>query len=287
VPARAAPRAASLLAAIAVATVVCGGGAAAEGLRTLHVEALTMRADSTAVPLGADVHLTIHVRVRERVAALDELIVPEVGTMHLLGDERHVRQGPGFTDIDETLTLEPVEAGATLIPGAYLDAIDGRTGKPTRFTANGVRIAVAAADDKAGGMLRRVALVLLGLLVATMGIVLAARTLQRRAPQRRAVAAARDPLPVLPAPSPRDAVREAFATYRRVPSRAALGRLRAALFAASGTRPGSTIRDAATATADAQLIVALRESEAAMFAAPGAREVGADELIETLEVWLQ
>jgi hypothetical protein len=82
-------------------------------------------------------------------------------------------------------------------------------------------------------------------------------------------------------------VREAFATYRRVPSRAALGRLRAALFAASGTRPGSTIRDAATATADAQLIVALRESEAAMFAAPGAREVGADELIETLEVWLQ
>jgi hypothetical protein len=256
-------------------------------LRTLHVEALTMRADRTAVPIGADVHLTIHARVRERVAALDELIVPEVGTMHLLGDERRVRQGPGFTDIDEALTLEPVEAGTTLIPGAYLDAVDGRTGKPTRFTANGVRITVAAAAGQGDGMLRHVAFVLLGLLLATMGIVLAARTLQRRAPQARALAAARDPLPVVPAHSPREAVREAFATYRRAPSRAALGRLRAALFAAAGTPPGSTARDAATATADAQLIVALREAEAAMFAAPGARAVAADELIETLEGWLQ
>lgn len=246
-----------------------------------------MRADRTAVPIGADVHLTIHARVRERVAALDELIVPEVGTMHLLGDERRVRQGPGFTDIDETLTLEPVEAGTTLIPGAYLDAVDGRTGKPTRFTTNGVRITVAAAAGQGDGMLRRVAFVLLGLLLATMGIVLAARTLQRRSPQARAVAAARDPLPAVPALSPREAVREAFATYRRAPSRAALGRLRAALFAAAGTRPGCTARDAATATADAQLIVALREAEAAMFAAPGARAVAADELIETLEGWLQ
>jgi hypothetical protein len=287
VPARDASRAASSLAALALAIVVCGSSAAGQGLRTLHVEALTMRADRTAVPIGADVHLTIHARVRERVAALDELIVPEVGTMHLLGDERRVRQGPGFTDIDEALTLEPVEAGTTLIPGAYLDAVDGRTGKPTRFTANGVRITVAAAAGQGDGMLRHVAFVLLGLLLATMGIVLAARTLQRRAPQARALAAARDPLPVVPAHSPREAVREAFATYRRAPSRAALGRLRAALFAAAGTPPGSTARDAATATADAQLIVALREAEAAMFAAPGARAVAADELIETLEGWLQ
>jgi hypothetical protein len=287
VPARDLPRPASLLAAIAAAIVASAGGAGAQGLRTLHVETLTMRADRSAVPLGAELHLTIHARVRERVAALDELIVPEVGTMHLLGDERHVRQGPGGTDVDETLTLEPVDAGTVVIPGAYLDAIDGRTGKPTRFTANGVRITVAPAAGQGGDTVRRVALVLLGVLVAAIGIVLAARTLQRRAPPARAAVVPRDPLPPVPVASARDAVRGAFAAYRRAPSRASLSGLRAALFAATGARPGSTARDAATATADAHLQVALRETEAATFAAPGARDVAADELIETLEVWLQ
>ena len=49
---------------------------AQSGLRVLHVERLGMRADSARVRVGEPFHLAIHVRVREDVAALDELHDP-------------------------------------------------------------------------------------------------------------------------------------------------------------------------------------------------------------------
>ena len=89
-------------------------------------------------------HLAIHVRVRENVAALDELVVPDVGTMQLEGDERHVTSSPAGTDVVETLTLEPTAPGTFTFKRAYLDAIDARTRKPSRFSANPVRVVVGA-----------------------------------------------------------------------------------------------------------------------------------------------
>src|SRR6202011_5562540 len=118
--------------------------ASAASLRTLHVEALSMRADRSHVAVGEVFHLAIHIRVRENVAALDELVVPDVGTMKLEGDERNVTSSPAGTDVVETLTLEPTVAGAFTLKGAYLDAIDARTHKPSRFSANPVRIVVGA-----------------------------------------------------------------------------------------------------------------------------------------------
>jgi hypothetical protein len=199
-----------------------------------------------------------------------------------------VRHGPAGTDIDETLTLEPVEPGSFLIPGAYLDAIDARTGKPTRFTANGVRIIAGAVPANAGGM-RRIALVLLGLLVAAMGVLLARRTLLRRV--GRAVPAQQPAVAVVPPStptrSPRDLVRDALAAYHRAPSRLALAELRGALFVASGSSPGATVRDATARTSDEALRVALRDADAATFAPGDARRAAENELLETVETWLQ
>ena len=54
-----------------------------------------MHADFTHVKVGQVFHLAIHARVRENVAALDELVIPDVGTMQLEGDERNVTSSAG------------------------------------------------------------------------------------------------------------------------------------------------------------------------------------------------
>jgi hypothetical protein len=261
--------------------------ASAQGLRTLHVVTLSMTADRTNVRLGGDFHLTIHARVREHVSALDELVVPEVGTMHLLGDERRVRRGPAGTDVDETLTLEPIDAGSFTLPGAFLDAIDGRTGKPTRFTANAVQVTVGPAAPAAGnGWLRRAALALLGLLVAAMGVTLALR-IAGRGRGAAPVAVASVPLLASASAAPRSVVRDALAAYCTAPSSDTLATLRGAVLAAAGTAPGATTRDALAATSDEQLRATLRAAEAATFASEDARSTAKEQFVETARGWLK
>jgi len=271
----------------AVFALLCAP-AGAQGLRTLHVVTLSMTADRTEVPLGSDLHLTIHARVREHVSALDELVVPEVGTMHLLGDERRVRRGPAGTDVDETLTLEPIDAGSFTLPGAFLDAIDGRTGKPTRFTANAVRVTVGPAASAAGtGWLRRAALALLGLLVAAMGVTLVLRIAGRGRGAAPVAVASVPFFASASAASPRDVVRDALAAYCTAPSSDTLASLRSAVLAAAGTVPGATTRDAVAATSDEQLRATLRAAEAATFSSEDARSTAKEQFIETARGWLK
>ena len=103
-----------------------------------------MRADAQRIGVGQTFHVAIQVRVRERVAALDELVIPDVGTMHVLGDERRVTASPTGTTVVEVLTLEPVQAGSFTFTPAYLDAVDARTNRPSRFSSNPVRVIVVA-----------------------------------------------------------------------------------------------------------------------------------------------
>ena len=258
-------------------------------LRTLHVDTLSMRADKTVVQVGDVFHLAIHVRVRERVAALDELVIPDVGTMQILGDERHVSNSPAGTDVVETLTIEARQPGAFTINGAYLDAIDARTRKPSRFSANPVRVVVVGSVyrfwqvDWAG--VRAIVLIVLagtGVLIAVALAIALVRT--RPTPVPIAVA------PAAAAPPPRtwrDAVADALRTYRTAPSHDALMRLRAALFGAAGVSAGATLRDALAATNDLELRAALNAAERAAFGPAPARDPASAELIDATEAWLQ
>ncbi len=267
--------------------------AAAQGLRTLHVQALTMRTDRAVVAVGEDFHLTIHVRVAERVAELDDLVIPDVGTMHVLGDERHVTHDSAGTDVDEVLTLEPAEPGLVAIAGATLDAVDARTGKPTRFTADPVRIRVGPVtggppwERVIAGLVLAVALVIMGVLA----LVRIARS-RRSQPSAPAQAAVVVPSPAV-APSPRDSVRAALHAYRAQPSRITLHALRAELYRASGAAPGATLLDALRTVHDERLIAALREADTAAFAPPPAFKNGAQAhedgaaLTTAVEAWLR
>jgi hypothetical protein len=265
----------------------------AAALRALHVDALSMRADRAEVQVGETFHLAIHVHVREPVTMLDELVIPDVGTMQMLGDERNVSTSPSGADVVETLTLEPTQPGTFTFAGAYLDAIDARTGKPSRFSSNPVRVVVATPAPRIGEAVWRAVGLLFTLLswalvvaVVIAAIVLAVRF--RRRP-RPAVDAAPPVVPAAPPPprSPRDAVADALRAYRDSRANGSLLRLRGALFAAAGAGEGATLRDALERTDDAALREALVAAEHAAFGPSHAGEAASEGLIRTTEGWLR
>lgn len=282
-------------AALGVATLaLLTAPARAASLRTLHVDALSMRADRAHVAVGEVFHLAIHVRVRENVAALDELVVPDVGTMKLEGDERHVSSSPAGTDVVETLTLEPTAAGAFTFKGAYLDAIDARTRKPSRFTANAVRVVVGApATDPFsvfGPIWRFIVGVMLAgsaVLVALALLITVVRMRRRRKPVVAPVTVPVAP-PAPPPRTPRDEVADALRAYRTAPANGSLTRLRGALFVAAGSNAGATLRDAlaVAAASDRALRSALMAAERTAFGPAHERDTSSDELIGVADAWL-
>ncbi len=264
----------------------------AASLRTLHVEALSMHADFTHVKVGQVFHLAIHARVRENVTALDELVIPDVGTMQLEGDERNVTSSPAGTDVVETLTLEPTAPGTFTFKPAYLDAIDARTHKPSRFSANSVRITVDKASliEVTGywQVWRFMAGVLITGTVMLAAVALIVTVVRSR---RRRVPAAVMPAPPLAAPppaprTPRDDVADALRGYRTAPAHDALMRLRGALFVAAGSNAGATLRDALAVTSDHALRAPLIAAERAAFGPAHERDGASVELVSATDVWL-
>ncbi len=276
---------------LAVAALLTSRANAAS-LRTLHVDALSMRADHAHVAVGEVFHLAIHVRVRENVAALDELVIPDVGMMKLEGDERHVTSSPAGTDVVETLTLEPTAAGAFTFKGAYLDAIDARTHKPSRFSANPVRVVVGAATPVMYTTFVPMWRVVLGIalggtaVLAVLAVLIAGVMMSRRRTPA-ATSVAPPAVPAAPPPrTPRDEVADALRAYRTAPANGSLTRLRGALFVAAGTNAGATLRDALAVTSDRDLRAALIAAERTAFGPERERDAASDDLIGATGTWL-
>jgi hypothetical protein len=268
--------------------------AAARGLRRLHVDALSMRADRTRLEVHQVFHLSIHTHVRERVVALDEIVVPDVGTMLLEGDERRVTQNAGGTDVVETLTLEPVASGTYTFKSAYLDAIDARTGKPSRFSSNPVTVVVGdavagLAYPSAAAILRALLGAVFAVLAIVAAVVVVVVVLKNRRRREPAVVTAPQSVPAAPPPprTSRDAVAEALRAYRSAPANGSLTALRASLFEAAGRNAGATLRDALAATSDRELRAALTAAEHAAFGPAHARDAASAELIGATEAWLR
>lgn len=295
---RAGPRLALIVALLCVLWPL--GTQAQGGLRVLDVEALGMHADRSQVRVGEMFHLVVHVRVRENLSALDELVVPDVATMQLLGDERRITHGAGGTEVVETLTLEPTAGGRYTFAPAYLDAIDPHALRPKRFSADRASTVVVTDPAPAAGgdgweLGRSIAtLVVVFVVIAAVALALLGRIRARR--ERSLVAdvtlclskgPAAPPRPSLSTPRVRgERVAEALRAYRRSPGSTMLERLRAALFGAAGAAPGATLRDALR-IGDPALHDALRAAEGAAFGPTEAREIASRELIDAAEAWLR
>ena len=262
-----------------------------------------MQADRSQLRVGEVFHLAIHVRVRENVSALDELIVPDVGTMQLLGDERRTTHSSGGSDVVETLTLEPTARGRYTFAPAYLDAIDPHDLRPKRFSANhAVTVIVTdpAVVGSSGWARARSLATLVAALIVVVAVALALlgwiRTPRERTPVADvALNLAKGP-PAPPPPSlatPRERVAYALRAYRRSPGTTALEKLRTELFDAAGAVPGATLRDAlrtlrrAHGENDPALQDALRAAEGAAFGPTEAREALSRKLVDATEEWLR
>jgi hypothetical protein len=271
--------------------------ASAQGYRRLHINALSMRTDHRSVQVGQVFHVAIHVHVTETVTNLDELVVPDVGTLEPMGDERAVSHANGGTDVVETLTLAAAQPGVVTLRPAYLDAIEPRSGKALRFSSNPLRIVVLAArapdlGDPLPGI-EHAFLVLVAVVAGVVVVLIAAVVVVRLVHgRRRAAVVIAAPVPVAPPPppaptrSPREDVEAALRRYRTAPANGALRVLRAALFVAAGAAPGGTLRDALDETSNGALRRALTAAEGAAFGPEAMRDAASTDLIAATERWL-
>ncbi len=260
-----------------------------------------MRADRTHVAIGDVFHVAVHVHVRERVGSLDDLVMPDIGTLQLLGDERTATHGAGGTDITETLTLESAVRGTfTLLP-AHLDAIDARDHRAKRFSAQqSVVITVdapAMVPSVAAPRFEMLGVTLwnivwrgiLALALIVIGIVAAARVLRRRPvilSSSKDVSPNAGEAPPPSVMSQEDRVADALRVYRTTPGGAPLERLREELFIAAGVDAGATLRDALRAAPRGPLHDALIAADDAAFGPAHVRDAASARLIAATEAWL-
>ena len=114
----------------------------AQQLQRLTVTQLVLSADTVEPKLEVPFHLIVTAHVSERVSAFQNLDLPVLTELELLGDERAVSATSSGTTYKETIAVVAHHTGAITIPPVTLDAIDVRTGKPTRFSSNPLTIAV-------------------------------------------------------------------------------------------------------------------------------------------------
>lgn len=191
-------------------------------------------------------HVVVTARVRERVTQLDNLDLPILSELELLGDERRwTSDGTGST-YRETITVVAHHTGTIHLAPATLDCIDARDGKAKRYSSNALDVAVGGAPlepvRNAGAALLALVEFGAGLACAILLVVLLFR---RRGKAPRAPVPVEAPIPVARpvARTTQDDLRDALATLRAERSRAGAMRVRAFVRALVGANERETLAD--------------------------------------------
>ena len=264
---------------------VCG-----QQLLRLHVDALGMHADRSTAVVGSAIHVTIHLHVREHLSSIDNLVLPDLTNLQILGDERRIAQDSSGTDYLETLTVTGIAPGIAHLTPAHLDAIDARNGRPSRFSSNDLTLRITASTTQprlfTQRLSRRIGLTIAGV-VAALAIVLAVLLGISNARPQRPLPSAAAAAPAAPAPlHPRRTLETALAALRAGRTRDEAIQARAALREFAGARSDETLEallrrlDGATTPA---LRVALRLAERAAFIGEARLQSAIDEVITAIE----
>ncbi len=225
--------------------------ASAQSLQRLTVTQLTLASDTATPHIEAPFHLIVTAHVRQRIAELDNLDLPILAELELLGDEHTLVPQGGGTTYRETITVVAHHSGAITIAPVTLDAVDARDGKPKRYFSNSLTVhvagpgaaIVAAGDAWQGIRALAQALLRLGLmLVGIAGVVFLVVALIRRRPSPPAPVVTLAPArPVLR--DPKDELREALETLRRERTRAGAMRARSIVRRMVGANDAETLAD--------------------------------------------
>jgi hypothetical protein len=248
--------------------------AGAQSLQRLTVTQLTLSADTTTPRIEVPFHLIVTAHVRERISELDNLVLPVLAELELLGDEHTLVTQRGGTTYRETITVVAHHSGTITIAPATLDAINARTGKPTRFSSNSLTLHVAgpsaavSATVGAWHALQAFTTVVFRALlwVLGIGVVLFIFTaLIRRRPAPAPVVTLAPPKPVIV--DAKAQLREALATLRANPTRDGAMRARSIVRRMVGATDTETLSDALRRplAADRDMRTLLRALERAGF----------------------
>lgn len=260
----------------------------AQQLPRLHVDALGLHADRSIARIGTVIHLTIHVHVLERLDRLDNVVLPDLTNLQILGDERRIHADASGTDYVETLSVTAQRSGIAHASPAHLDAIDARNGRPTRFSSNDLTIRIepeTGTIDPLRNLLEGVRRVLIAITAIIAAFVVAVLGYARFFRPRRATPPAR-PAPVaIAAPDPRAQLATALAELRARPSRAGAVAARRALRDLARADEAETL-ETVLARLDGSasgLRAALRLAERAAFVSETRLHASIEDLIAALE----
>lgn len=273
---------------IAAATLAV---ATAQTLPRLHVTALAIRADRSVVQADVPFHLIVHVHVTEKLARLDELILPTLTNAVDLGDEQQRASGPTGTDFVETMTVSAIQPGEAAFTPAYIDVIDPLSGKALRVSSNALSVSVTPGSPL--DVVTRSATATIGALAALVtgaAVLVVLIALLVRAGRRRRIAVLHEgrdaprALPTSPSPPTDDPLRDAIALVRARGDDESMDTLRVVLYARAGLGIGATLGDALRELGDRdpQLARTLEATERARFGPIAERPAATRELLRLL-----
>lgn len=268
--------AAGVAAALCIAALAIQS-AVGQSLERLTVESFDLDADTASPRIDVPFHLTVTLRVREDVGEIQNLNLPFLAELELLGDERRTAAGPRGTLYRETIAVVAHNPGAIPIGPATLQAIDARDGKAKQWSTNGLTLRVGGGSSHAMetgsqvvlgaalAMLRSLyASLLFALGIGCVAVILVLLVVRGR--------------PRIPAPAPPPPVtaaiaertraqqaQDALAVLRRQRSRAAAVAVRTAIWRMLDASDGETLADVlrrpeANEQTMRQLLIALERS---------------------------
>jgi hypothetical protein len=246
-------------------------------LARLTVESFELGADTMSPKIDVPFHLVLTLRVHERVAEVQNINLPILAELELLGDERVTASHPHGTLYRETITVVAHNAGAVTIAPATLLAIDARDGKAKEWYTNSLRLRVVGSSSNVlrnGGRalfaasaaaLRLLLWLLLWILgigcIAVIVLLLVRRRGRLPEPSPKPAPSARS----FPERSQREQAQDALAVLGAQRSRAAAVAVRTAIWGMVGASDGETLGDVlqrpdARAGTMRQLLIALERS---------------------------
>jgi hypothetical protein len=231
--------------------IATSAAARSQNLARLTVESFTLSSDTARPQIDVPFHLIVTLHVRERVFEIDNLELPILAELELLGDERQTSVGPHGTLYRETITVAAHRTGTITIAPATLQAIDARDGKPKQWYTNVLRLQVGGVSRE---ILRNDEHAAVAVVVAALRALLWAAGIACIAAIAVLVFRRRQP-PLPPAPAPpaaqppqplrsrREQLQDALTVLRADPTRGAAVRVRSAIWRMVGATDGETLGD--------------------------------------------
>ncbi len=267
-------RSTSRLTAVLLAGTALFAAANAQTLQRLTISQFTLSADTNSPKLEAPFHLIVSVHVKQPVTFIDNMVLPVLADLEVLGDERRVTRDSTGTTYREAIAVVAHHTGQIHLAPVTLDAIDPRDNRAKRYFSNDLTLTVTGGAmqplREAGSVAKtilRAIFILIFWTICALAAIFVAVTIYRR---RRVPV---PPPPIIDPPlverlhDPRELLRDGLLTLRAEPTRYSAVQVRSLARALVGASDSETLSDVLRRPAanDVRVRDVLRSLERAAF----------------------